>query len=108
MRYVLADPLLQFWFRFVFPNLHTIANLGPERAFEARIRPGLDAWYGACFESMCREALPWIYAREGAELSSHGEYAGRRISASARAGPSQPPTPSPLAHPQARRSSHST
>ncbi|MEW6753035.1 MAG: hypothetical protein AB1505_18950 [Candidatus Latescibacterota bacterium] len=33
VRFALEDPLLRFWFRFVFPHLSFIARMGPERAF---------------------------------------------------------------------------
>ena len=61
----LIDPLLRFWFRFVFPNMSVIRSAGAERAFGERIAPSLDAWFGECFERLCRQALPFIYASEG-------------------------------------------
>jgi hypothetical protein len=33
------------------------------------IRPHLDAWFGYCFENLCREALPWLYKKEGVTAS---------------------------------------
>ena len=63
--YDLADPLLRFWFRFVFPSASSIRHLGPERAFAGIVRPHLDGYCGLCFERLCREALPGLYAREG-------------------------------------------
>lgn len=65
VRYDLDDPLLRFWFRFVFPNMSYILHRGAESALRDRIRPHLDAHYGHAFERLCREALPRIYAREG-------------------------------------------
>ena len=75
VRYELADPLLRFWFRFVLPNLSFLAHLGPERVFVERVRPQLDAWWGGCFERLCREALSDLYYREGVSASFDvGEY----------------------------------
>lgn len=75
VRYVIEDPLLRFWFRFVFPNLSFLRASGPERTFADRIRPELDAWWGACFEGLCREALADLYAREGVAATYEiGEY----------------------------------
>jgi len=75
VRYALEDPLLRFWFRFVYPNLSSIALMGPEKALKDRIRPGLDAYFGACFERLWREALPVLYEREGVtEGFEVGEY----------------------------------
>ncbi len=65
VRYDLADPLLRFWFRFIFPSTSYIRHMGADRALKDLIRPHLDAWFGLCFERLCREALPWLYRREG-------------------------------------------
>ena len=75
LRFVIRDPLLRFWFRFVFPNTSIIRSAGPPRAFTERIAPSLDAWFGNGFEHLCREALPLIYAHEGVGASFEiGEY----------------------------------
>ena len=68
-RYVLDDPLLRFWFRFVFPNTSAIARLDPPQAIERLLRPTLDAYFGHCFELLCRESLPMLYAKEGVTAS---------------------------------------
>ena len=65
VHYGLADPLLRFWFRFVFPHTTYLRHMGPGPAFKDLIRPHLDAYFGHCFESLCREALPWLYRQEG-------------------------------------------
>ena len=75
VRFELDDPLVRFWFRFVFPNVSMIRGSGAARAFSARIAPALDAWFGHCFERLCREALPLIYAHEGVTAGFEvGEY----------------------------------
>ena len=49
--------------------------MGPQRSFRERIRPELPACSGLCFERPCREALPRLYEREGANASFEvGEY----------------------------------
>ena len=66
---------MRFWFRFVFPNVSMIRGSGAARAFSERIAPALDAWFGHCFERLCREALPLIYAQEGVTAGFEvGEY----------------------------------
>lgn len=79
VRYQLVDPLLRFWFHFVYPNTSLIAQLGPRRV-AARIIPRLDAFFGLCFDGLCREALPVIYEREGV-LSAYqiGSYWDRTV-----------------------------
>ncbi len=80
VRFAMDDPLLRFWFRFVFPNMSVIRGAGPARAFEDRIAPALDAWFGSCFEGLCREALPLIYAAEGVSAGFEvGEYWGANV-----------------------------
>lgn len=69
VRYAVDDPILRFWFRFVFPNLSSLRSLGPSAAFADLIRPELDSYYGLCFDRLCREALPLIYANEGVRTS---------------------------------------
>ncbi len=69
VRYVLEDPLLRFWFRFVFPNLSYLSQMGPARTFRDRIKPDLDGYFGDCFERLCREALPFLYRDEGLNAS---------------------------------------
>ncbi len=69
------DPLLKFYFRFVFPNTSILRSAGTARAFTERIARSLDAWFGARFEQLCREALPLIYAQEGVGAAFEvGEY----------------------------------
>lgn len=64
IRYRLLDPLLRFWFHFIFPHSSQIALAGAQKAAVQLIEPKLDAYFGTCFESLCREALPVIYERE--------------------------------------------
>lgn len=80
VRYVLEDPLLRFWFRFVFPNLSFIQQGGPRRAFKERIAPELPAYEGLCFERLCREALPQLYRAEGLSAAFEiGEYWDKHV-----------------------------
>jgi hypothetical protein len=75
VRYELEDALLRFWFRFVFPNVSSLQQMGPKRTYRERIRPQLEAYAGTCFERLCREALPRLYEREGVNAAFEiGEY----------------------------------
>ena len=93
VRFGIDDPLLRFWFRFVFPNMSAIRSSGPERVFADRIAPALDAWFGSGFERLCREALPLIYAAEGVAAGFEvGEYWSRpRRNSAEAASPDAPP-----------------
>ena len=80
LRLRIDDPLLKFWFRFVFPNTSILRSAGPGQAFTERIAPGLDAWFGSGFEQLCREALPLIYADEGITAGFEvGEYWSKEV-----------------------------
>ncbi|MCP4590912.1 MAG: ATP-binding protein, partial [bacterium] len=75
VRYALEDPLLRFWFRFVYPNTSLIMRWSPAKTFASRVRPGLDSYLGLCFERLCREALPYLYEQEGVDAAFEvGEY----------------------------------
>lgn len=80
VRYVLDDPLLRFWFRFIYPNTSYITHAGGEKAMQARVVPGLDSYFGYCFERLCREALPGIYICNGVNAAfKTGEYWNPKI-----------------------------
>ena len=79
-RYAIADSLLRFWFRFVYPNQSRILLLGPDRAVRELVRPAWDAYCGECFERLCREALPHLYLSEGMSAPFEvGEYWGKEV-----------------------------
>jgi uncharacterized protein len=80
VRFALDDPLLRFWFRFVYPNLSSIRQLGPRHAFDRLLRPELEAWMGLAFERLCREAMPALYAAEGVSAAFEvGEFWSRDL-----------------------------
>jgi len=80
VRFVLIDPLLRFWFKFVFPNLSFIQQMGPQRTMREIVRPQLDSFFGHCFESLCREALPRLYKQEGVGAAfTVGEYWDKEV-----------------------------
>jgi uncharacterized protein len=80
VRYALEDPLLRFWFRFVFPHRSLLRSLGAERGFAELVQPALEAYFGRCFERLCRESLPLLYAREGVRAAFNvGEYWDNRV-----------------------------
>jgi len=75
VRYILDDPLLRFWFRFIYPNTSYIIQFGGEKALAKRIALELDSYFGYCFERLCREALGFLYHKEGVKAGFEiGEY----------------------------------
>lgn len=80
VRYALDDPFLRFWFRFIFPHQSMLRMLGPRQGFAEVIRPDLEAYYGRCFERLCRESLPLIYHSEGVRAAFQcGEYWSKEV-----------------------------
>lgn len=80
LRFALDDALLRTWFRFVFDQRSEIARLGPTAAMTELVRPQLDAFYGAGFERMAREALPLLWEAEGVSGAGHvGEFWGKDV-----------------------------
>ena len=54
-RYLIADPLIAFWYRFVRPNLSSVAQGFGREVWRHQIAPHLDAFMGAAFEEICRK-----------------------------------------------------
>ena len=80
VRFVLDDSLLRFFFRFVFPHRSFIQQMGPAQSFAELIRPHLDAYFGSCFERLCREALPVLYQRDKISAGYRiGEYWDKHV-----------------------------
>ena len=71
-RYRVADPFLQFWFRFLQPHLSLIESGSGSLVYQRFIAPELDAYLGHVFEEVCREYV----RRYGEEL---GEAPVRRV-----------------------------
>lgn len=74
-RFEIRDALFRFWFRFVYPNMSFISQMGPEQSYQELIRPHLASYWGRCFETLCRDALPLLYQAEGISAAFEiGEY----------------------------------
>ncbi len=54
-RYVVSDPFLAFWHRFVQPSLSAIARDFGREVLVRRIRPAMGEYMGLAFEEICRE-----------------------------------------------------
>ncbi len=49
----------------MFPAQSQIRRSGPKASLQNLVRPQLEAYLGHCFERLCREALPFLYEKEG-------------------------------------------
>jgi AAA+ ATPase superfamily predicted ATPase len=80
VRYRLLDPFLRFWFRFIYPHTSLIAQVGAHRTVTQLIQPELEAYFGLCYESLCREALPLLYEKENVStLYEGGSYWNSKV-----------------------------
>jgi AAA+ ATPase superfamily predicted ATPase len=62
VRYVFADHMLRFWYRFVYPNLDGILFGQGEAIWQERVFPFLDDYLCAVFEDVCGEYLERLAA----------------------------------------------
>lgn len=78
--YDLEDPLLRFWFRYIYPNTSYLAHVGGERVFKDRVKPTLQAYFGSCFERLCRDSIPKIYEKMGVHANYEiGEFWNKNL-----------------------------
>lgn len=57
VRYVYADHMMRFWYRFVFPNLSAILFGQGEDVWDREVLPRLDEYLLPVFEEVCAEYL---------------------------------------------------
>ena len=74
VQYEVSDPLLSFWFRFIFPNLQLCRPGQEKTVFAQCIRPYLDAYFGLRFEKLCQEWLQRQYQKEQVLWQHIGQY----------------------------------
>ena len=53
----MKDTFLEFWFRFVYPNLSALKMIEPGEFYDKYIEPGLDDWLNPVFTRVCLEYL---------------------------------------------------
>lgn len=75
VKFILEDPLLKFWFRFVYPNMTYISQIDPKDSVQNLVKPKLDSYFGLCFEKLCQEGLLFMYQKQFISTSFKiGEY----------------------------------
>lgn len=82
--WVLEDPFLRFWFRFVFPFQTDLEEgLAPESLFDSEIAPELANHVSPVFEDLCREH---VRATMGALATRVGRWWGNSLNQLRRSG----------------------
>jgi len=77
--YEVADPLLCFWFRFIFPNLQLCRPGQEQTVFSQCIQPQLDSYFGKRFEKLCQESLMEDYRKRKIIWEHVGRYWDKNI-----------------------------
>jgi hypothetical protein len=79
-RWSIEDPLLRFWFRFVYPNVSFLKSGAGWDVLKEAVQPELDSYFGLCFERLCRESLRHLYRKEGVRsLHEVGEFWSKTV-----------------------------
>ena len=55
--YVLTDPFLRFWFRYVFPYRSTLELGRAGELYQSTVKPDLSNFLGAAYEQICAEEI---------------------------------------------------
>ncbi|MBY0451041.1 MAG: ATP-binding protein [Cyanobacteria bacterium] len=64
-RYTIQDNFLNFWFRFVEPNM-TLVEFGQEKAlYQEKIQPALSQYMGYVFEAICQQYVLLYWQEAG-------------------------------------------
>jgi len=77
--YVIADPFLSFWYRFIAPLASTLQFSDPQSVYENRVAPHLSNYMGRhAFEDICAQ---WLHRhaqeRLGVSIRDMGRYWNR-------------------------------
>jgi AAA+ ATPase superfamily predicted ATPase len=79
--YKILDPLVYFYFRFIFPNESSLIQMPADKFYDIFISPGIQEYAGEYFKTVCREyvlrleekgMLPFEIADEGEWIGKEG------------------------------------
>lgn len=79
--YGITDPLVHFWYRFLYPNQTLCLNESPENFYEKIVAPELESYTAVYFERVCGQylelmnlykKLPIVYSKAGAWYGRDG------------------------------------
>ncbi len=77
--YKIADPLLDFYFRFIFPNESSLLKMPADKFYDIFISAGIQSYAGEHFKSVCREYIFRLEERGilPFEIGDEGEWIGK-------------------------------
>lgn len=77
--YRIQDPLLKFYFRFIFPNESSLRHMLPDKFYDLFIAPGIMEFANDAFKLICREYVLRLEERGilPFEIEDEGEWIGK-------------------------------
>lgn len=77
--YRIVDPLIKFYFRFIYPNESSLRMMPADKFYDIFISAGLSAYAGETFKLVCQEYVQHLQIRGSFpfEVEQHGEWVGK-------------------------------
>lgn len=77
--YRIRDPLIHFWYRFVFPNLSRIEAKQGTLVYTEKIAPSMESYTSECFSKVCQEYMILMgeYGKLGYRMERIGQWMGK-------------------------------
>ena len=77
--YKIADPLIDFYFRFIFPNMSSLDRMPEDKFYDIFISSGIQKYANEYFKEVCRE---YVFRQEERgilpfEIGDEGEWIGK-------------------------------
>ena len=78
--YQIRDPLINFWFRFIYPHLSEVYMLGAEEFYDQYIAPEIETYMNRYFVQVCGEYLALMNRvhKLPIELTKQGTWIGKQ------------------------------
>ena len=78
--YQIRDPLINFWFRFIYPHLSEVYMLGAEEFYDQYIAPEIETYMNRYFVQVCGEYLALMSRvhKLPIELTKQGTWIGKQ------------------------------
>lgn len=78
--YQIRDPLINFWFRFIYPHLSEVYMLGAEKFYDRYIAPEIETYMNRYFVQVCGEYLALMSRvhKLPIELTKQGTWIGKQ------------------------------
>ncbi|MCR5102329.1 MAG: DUF234 domain-containing protein [Butyrivibrio sp.] len=77
--YRISDPLVKFFFKFLYPNESSLRMMPADKFYDIFISAGLSAYAADCFKGVCMEYIDYLVdsGRFPFEIEQHGEWVGK-------------------------------